>query len=618
MVRPPARSTLTLPSLIGVRVADAPCVLRADQLLRIAALLLQSRPQDARAICFLGGPLAELSGARSDQQVVALEGDLGTDPFLVISGPQGAVALLAAETAQGFAARLLTVPDTIDRAALVLSQFSDHSYSLDALSEPEAQRGFVATALMALTAAPDLAGVDLRALAPDERRWLDLAYAGAAAPSPGGLLGLPAVRALLQEHGVGKVVVGALDAGLTQLQPLVTSDATFFPLLRSLPALLTGVARTQRGGSATATDIADLPGELRQWVAGQALTVVPVTEHGFSIGLVMAASERPLNSVGRAMLNGLAVLLKPVLRVPNAPSPPTVVAAPPDSPQPRAVGAGMQGLAARLAAQPRPSGAAPAPRPAAPPTPSAAPSSTMPVSAAVASAQLPSVHEGECSEAFLTNFANIIRMPLRELRELITQVPAAGSLNEQQSRLIGQVVRLNSELTMLVNELLALGQIRLQTLEARIPLRLDLLVEAAVDTQYAEFGRRGQHVTTEIQPGLPRIAGSEEGLGRAVGALIDNAIKYSPAGAQISVGVAAQNNEVLVSVQDNGVGLLPEELAQIFAPFYRAPSTEPLGVAGRGLGLTIAKAVIEQHGGRIWAAGAPGQGCTFSFSLPRE
>jgi signal transduction histidine kinase len=75
---------------------------------------------------------------------------------------------------------------------------------------------------------------------------------------------------------------------------------------------------------------------------------------------------------------------------------------------------------------------------------------------------------------------------------------------------------------------------------------------------------------------------------------------------------------VLVSVQDNGIGLLPEELAQVFDPFYRAPSTESLGVAGRGLGLTIAKAVIEQHGGRIWATGAPGQGCAFSFSIPRE
>jgi signal transduction histidine kinase len=226
------------------------------------------------------------------------------------------------------------------------------------------------------------------------------------------------------------------------------------------------------------------------------------------------------------------------------------------------------------------------------------------------------VPEGERNESFLSNFSNIIRVPLRELRELITRVPAAGELNEQQSRLIGQVVRLNSELTMLVNDLLALGQIRLQAGDHRSPLRLDLLLEAAVGTQYAEFGRRGQHVTTDIQAGLPRVFGSEEGLGRAVAALIDNAIKYSPAGAQIRVAARREGGEMFVSIEDTGPGLRPDEIEQVFDPFYRAESTANLGISGRGLGLTITKAVIEQHDGQIWAASTPGKGCTFSFRLP--
>jgi signal transduction histidine kinase len=114
------------------------------------------------------------------------------------------------------------------------------------------------------------------------------------------------------------------------------------------------------------------------------------------------------------------------------------------------------------------------------------------------------------------------------------------------------------------------------------------------------------------------VAGSEEGLGRAVAALIDNAIKYSPAGAQIKVSVVHRDNNLVISVQDNGPGLEPEELAQVFDPFFRAPSTERLGISGRGLGLTITKAVIEQHGGRVWATGTPGHGCAFSFSIPCE
>lgn len=226
------------------------------------------------------------------------------------------------------------------------------------------------------------------------------------------------------------------------------------------------------------------------------------------------------------------------------------------------------------------------------------------------------VSETERNENFLANFSNIIRIPLRELRDLITRVPAAGELNEQQSRLIGQVVRLNSELTMLVNDLLALGQIRLQASEYRAPLRLDLLIDAAVGTQYAEFGRRGQQVTTDIPTGMPRVVGSEEGLGRVVAALIDNAIKYNPTGAQIRVAARYADGAITVSIEDNGPGLEEDELAQIFDPFYRAASAERFGVSGRGLGLTIAKAVIEQHDGQIWATSQPGKGCTFAFRIP--
>jgi signal transduction histidine kinase len=244
------------------------------------------------------------------------------------------------------------------------------------------------------------------------------------------------------------------------------------------------------------------------------------------------------------------------------------------------------------------------------------PAAPMAPTAIASPMQTSAVPEGERNESFLSNFSNIIRVPLRELRDLITRVPAAGELNEQQSRLIGQVVRLNSELTMLVNDLLALGQIRLQAGDHRSPLRLDLLLEAAVGTQYAEFGRRGQHVTTDIQVGLPRVFGSEEGLGRAVAALIDNAIKYSPAGAQIRVAARREDGDMLVSIEDSGPGLRPDEIEQVFDPFYRAESTANLGVSGRGLGLTITKAVIEQHDGRIWASSTYGKGCTFSFRLP--
>jgi signal transduction histidine kinase len=744
MVRSPSHTTLTLPNLIGLSPAETRCRLTAEQFSHIGALLLQARPADPRAVCFLGGALSSLAGVQSGvQPAVALEGDLGADPFLVIAGRHGALALLAVEQFDGFHARIFTDPDLVDRAALVPAQFSDEGYSLDALCDAEAQRAFIGRIAALLVADPALYGVDLAALLPDERTWLDLARALAATSAPADALRLPEVQRLMRDAGFSALAAGSVDADLQRLQVITATDAALPAINELLPSPLIGALRAQRSTSFTPAESDALGAQFGAWAGGQAITAVPLIRDRRACGLLLALSERVPAGAARAFLSGLSALLVPLLStVVLNPPPVQAVAAPTPSANGSANGNGMLSLAARLSGGARKAPAAsaeplraapvasPPPAPAALSAPHVAPSlaqrmlavtpsahrpapaiggllehlsdgvvivdaqgrlvsftttargmlalqpdargrslvesgawclaplftealigeldgpravelpagqsaivdvialedgtwafvmrtdATRPVAPPTDPATLPTIPESERNESFLANFSNIIRMPLRELRELITQVPAAGNLNEQQSRLIGQVIRLNSELTMLVNELLALGQIRLQTNKALAPLRIDLLVEAAVGTQYAEFGRRGQHVITEIQPGLPRVQGAEEGLGRAVAALIDNAIKYSPAGAQIKVAVSHSRGEVVVSVHDNGLGLQEDELAQVFDPFYRAPSTEHLGVSGRGLGLTITKAVIEQHGGRVWAAGAPGQGCVFAFSLP--
>jgi two-component system sensor histidine kinase VicK len=74
---------------------------------------------------------------------------------------------------------------------------------------------------------------------------------------------------------------------------------------------------------------------------------------------------------------------------------------------------------------------------------------------------------------------------------------------------------------------------------------------------------------------------------------------------------------VLISVSDSGAGLPPEELARVFDRFYRADTSATRKATGAGLGLFLAKAVVEAHGGEIWASSAPGSGATFQFSLPR-
>ncbi|MDO8473210.1 MAG: ATP-binding protein, partial [Dehalococcoidia bacterium] len=98
--------------------------------------------------------------------------------------------------------------------------------------------------------------------------------------------------------------------------------------------------------------------------------------------------------------------------------------------------------------------------------------------------------------------------------------------------------------------------------------------------------------------------------------LVQNAIKYSPAGGKIMVSGRKENGDVVVSVQDQGVGVARDQLDKIFDRFYRVDNKLSRRVSGTGLGLSIAKGLVEAHGGRIWVESKPEIGSTFHFSLP--
>jgi signal transduction histidine kinase len=101
-------------------------------------------------------------------------------------------------------------------------------------------------------------------------------------------------------------------------------------------------------------------------------------------------------------------------------------------------------------------------------------------------------------------------------------------------------------------------------------------------------------------------------IGQVIDNLIGNAIKYSPAGGPIVVALAHEAAEVRVSITDQGVGIPSERLPHLFEPYARAHRT----IRGLGLGLYLARGIIEAHGGRIWATSAEQRGTTVAFTLP--
>ena len=124
-------------------------------------------------------------------------------------------------------------------------------------------------------------------------------------------------------------------------------------------------------------------------------------------------------------------------------------------------------------------------------------------------------------------------------------------------------------------------------------------------------------LSAEFPPDFPLVLGDEARLTQVLSNLLSNAIKYSPNGGRVIVRGVVSPNQVTISVSDEGPGIVAADLPHVFQRFYRADSDLTKRVKGTGLGLYLAKAVVEAHGGRIWAESTPGQGTTFLFTLPR-
>ena len=113
--------------------------------------------------------------------------------------------------------------------------------------------------------------------------------------------------------------------------------------------------------------------------------------------------------------------------------------------------------------------------------------------------------------------------------------------------------------------------------------------------------------------GIPQIYADEVQIDRVIRNLVANAINYTEAGGTITIKTSVRRRDILVQIKDTGRGIPKEQIKNIFKPFHRITNDS----GGTGLGLPIVQALIKAHGGKIWVESTPGQGSTFSFTLPR-
>jgi len=126
---------------------------------------------------------------------------------------------------------------------------------------------------------------------------------------------------------------------------------------------------------------------------------------------------------------------------------------------------------------------------------------------------------------------------------------------------------------------------------------------------------RNSRLSAEIPAGLPAVRGDREALASAVLNLVDNAFKYSPPDSPVRLAAHSGNGKLSISVTDRGPGIAPEEQARIFDRFYRGGNDLARQVKGAGIGLSLVKRIVEDHGGNVSVASRLGEGSTFTIDL---
>jgi signal transduction histidine kinase len=217
--------------------------------------------------------------------------------------------------------------------------------------------------------------------------------------------------------------------------------------------------------------------------------------------------------------------------------------------------------------------------------------------------------------ALVSTVSHELRSPLAAITGYTDTVLHGGPWDAETEREFLEIVAASAEkLSRLVDNLLDAAKMEAGVLRLeREPVRVERIAERVVAHRRALTP--DHPLTVEAEAGLPLADADPMRVEQVITNLVENAIKYSPAGGPITVRVTG-GAAITVSVSDRGVGIAPEHAERLFERFYRAEGDLTRTTKGVGLGLYICRSLVEAHGGRIWVESTPGQGSTFTFTLP--
>jgi len=219
---------------------------------------------------------------------------------------------------------------------------------------------------------------------------------------------------------------------------------------------------------------------------------------------------------------------------------------------------------------------------------------------------------------FVANVSHELRTPLASIRLLVDTLES-GALGD--SEVAGSFVhRIGVEadhLIQMVTELLELSRIESGQLpRKREPVALPQVIQTVVERLTVVAEDKGVRVSSHVEPDLPLALANEDQVGQVLMNLLYNAVKFTAPGGTVLVRASFRDQSLAVVVEDTGAGIPREDLVRVFERFYKSDKSRARSGAGTGLGLPIARHIVEAHGGTIWADSVEGQGSTFTFTLP--